>query len=314
MSLGNRVFASMLRRSLGLVGGVQSCKVVSIRNTSTVSALGPLNRKMYRQFLDAGSKDGKAGPLGNQSCARMSGTTGNNPEIVFRQLLDYKSYTYTYLLADPKSHEAILIDPVFEMVDRDVALVRELGLDLKFAVNTHVHADHVTGSGEIKKRVAGCRSVIARVSGAKADVLIEEGSSIPFGAFSLECYSTPGHTNGCMTYVLKPQGLVFTGDAVLIRGCGRTDFQQGDAGRLYDSVHTKIFSLPRHYTILPGHDYTGQMSSTVDEELKFNRRLTRTREEFIEIMKQLNLPYPKQIDRALPANMVCGVFDVEPST
>ncbi|KAK7105346.1 hypothetical protein V1264_016740 [Littorina saxatilis] len=239
----------------------------------------------------------------------MSTVSGKETGLLFRQLLDYKSYTYTYLLADPVSRIAVLIDPVIDMVDRDVALVRDLGLDLKYAVNTHVHADHITGTGEIKKRVAGCKSLISKVSTAKADVHISEGDVIKFGPYQLDCYSTPGHTDGCMSLVLRSEGLVFTGDAVLIRGCGRTDFQQGDAGKLYDSVHTKILSLPRFFKLYPAHDYTGQTSSTVGEELQHNQRLTRTRDEFIKIMHNLNLPYPKQIDKALPANMVCGVFD-----
>lgn len=238
---------------------------------------------------------------------RMSGAGCNG--LLFRQLLDYKSYTYTYLLVDTQAKEAVIIDPVFEMVERDCSLVRELGLNLRYAVNTHVHADHITGTGEIKKRIRTCKSVIAEVSKAKADVHINEGDTVNFGQFKLECYSTPGHTDGCMSYVLRPASMVFTGDAVLIRGCGRTDFQQGNAGKLYDSVHSKIFSLPRNFAIYPGHDYTGQTSSTVGEELQHNSRLTRTKEEFIRIMQGLHLPYPKQIEKAVPANMVCGVFD-----
>ncbi|KAK7492156.1 hypothetical protein BaRGS_00016630 [Batillaria attramentaria] len=258
---------------------------------------------MYRKFnADANTVCAQTiSGLAQKPARRMSTDAGS--QLLFRQLLDYKSYTYTYLLADPESREAVLIDPVIEMVDRDVALVRDLGLDLIYAVNTHVHADHVTGTGEIKKRVPGCKSVISKVSQAKADVHISEGDTLKFGRHSLECYSTPGHTDGCMSYVLRSQAMVFTGDAVLIRGCGR------DAGKLYDSVHAKILSLPRHFKILPAHDYTGQMSSTVGEELQHNLRLTRTRDEFIKIMKNLNLPYPKQIDRALPANMVCGVYE-----
>lgn len=318
MSLGNRVIGFMLRRSPCLLSGVPYSKVkviVSVRSMSSVSAAVHTNlfNTMYRKFSDAEPAD-RGTSLGSQNCAKMSSVAGkksDNSNMLFRQLLDYKSYTYTYLLADPSSREAILIDPVIEMVERDVNLVRDLGLDLKFAVNTHVHADHITGTGEIKKRIQQCRSVISKVSQAKADVHIEEGSTVAFGPYQLECYSTPGHTDGCMSYVLRSESMVFTGDAVLIRGCGRTDFQQGDAGKLYDSVHAKIFSLPRHFKIFPAHDYTGQTCSTVDEELKFNRRLTRTRDEFIDIMKNLNLPYPKQIDKALPANMVCGVYDVE---
>ncbi|CAL1532158.1 unnamed protein product [Lymnaea stagnalis] len=231
-------------------------------------------------------------------------------DILFRQLLEYKSYTYTYLLADVATNEAVLIDPVIDTVDRDVRLVFELGLNLLYAVNTHVHADHITGSGSIKKMIPSCKSVIAEISNARADVKLKEGDIIKFGQFQLEARSTPGHTDGCMSFVWHEKGMVFTGDALLIRGCGRTDFQQGNPGTLYDSVHKKILSLPQHFKVFPGHDYTGQTMSSVGEELRFNSRLTKPKNEFIEVMGRLNLPYPKQIDKALPANMVCGVFDV----
>ncbi|KAL5020367.1 hypothetical protein ScPMuIL_003259 [Solemya velum] len=230
-------------------------------------------------------------------------------DFVFRQLIDYKSYTYTYLLADPVSKEAVLIDPVIEMVDRDLKLCSDLGLKVIYCINTHMHADHITGSGEIKKKVSGCKSMISQESGAHGDIRLKDGDKINFGRFELEARSTPGHTDGCYTYVLHDKGLVFSGDAVLIRGCGRTDFQQGDAGRLYDSVHNKIFSLPEEFLLFPAHDYTGQTVSTVGEEKKSNPRLKRNRDDFIKIMGELNLPYPKQIDKALPANLVCGVYD-----
>ncbi|ESO89408.1 hypothetical protein LOTGIDRAFT_218798 [Lottia gigantea] len=237
---------------------------------------------------------------------------GGDNDFIFKQFLDYKSYTYTYLLGDTKTREAVLIDPVIEMVDRDIQTVKDLNLNLVYAVNTHVHADHITGTGEIKKRIKTCQSMIAEVSKAQADIKLKEGNSIRFGYQELEVRATPGHTDGCLTYVWHDKCCVFTGDAVLIRGCGRTDFQQGDSGRLYDSVHKNIFSLPKHYSIFPAHDYTGQTQSTVEEELKHNKRLTKSREEFIRIMAELNLPYPKQIDKALPANMVCGIFDDPP--
>ncbi|KAK3781006.1 hypothetical protein RRG08_046310 [Elysia crispata] len=235
------------------------------------------------------------------------GVAGDN--YIFRQFLDYKSYTYTYLLADTASREAIMIDPVIETVERDYRILQELGVNLIAAVNTHVHADHVTGSGELKKRVPGCKSMIAGVSKARADLKLRANDSIKFGRFELEVRSTPGHTNGCLTYVWHEKGMVFTGDALLIRGCGRTDFQEGSPGVLYDSVHSQIFSLPKHFKVFPAHDYTGQTMSTIDEEVKFNPRLRRSRSEFIEIMNNLKLPYPKQIDKALPANMVCGIYD-----
>ncbi|XP_021343365.1 persulfide dioxygenase ETHE1, mitochondrial-like isoform X2 [Mizuhopecten yessoensis] len=242
----------------------------------------------------------------------MSDFTGKGKDYIFRQLLDYKSFTYTYLLADPVSKEAVLIDPVYELVERDLNLVKALGLDLKFAINTHVHADHITGTGDIKKRVPSCKSVITEVSGASADVKTKDGTKLEFGKFSLEVARTPGHTNGCCTYVWREKGMAFTGDTLLIRGCGRTDFQEGDAATLYESVHTKIFTLPPDFSLYPAHDYTGQTVTTVAEEKAFNPRLTKSKEAFVEIMGNLNLPYPKQIDRALPANLVCGVFDEPP--
>ncbi|XP_077985751.1 persulfide dioxygenase ETHE1, mitochondrial-like [Glandiceps talaboti] len=236
--------------------------------------------------------------------------------LLFRQLFDQQSYTYTYLLADTEKKEAILIDPVFELAKRDVQLVQDLGLKLVYALNTHVHADHVTGTGELKKRVA-CRSVIAEVSGADADIKVKEGDAIMFGEHSLKVLSTPGHTAGCLSYVYYHNGkavAAFTGDALLIRGCGRTDFQEGDSGQLYDNVHGKILSLPASTLLYPAHDYNGQTVTTVAEELKHNPRLTKSKDEFKEIMKNLNLPYPKAIDRALPANMVCGLYEVPEQT
>uniref|UniRef100_A0A8D0HLN7 Persulfide dioxygenase ETHE1, mitochondrial n=1 Tax=Sphenodon punctatus TaxID=8508 RepID=A0A8D0HLN7_SPHPU len=212
-----------------------------------------------------------------------------------RGLFEPKSCTYTYLLADVKSKEAIVIDPVLEMAKRDAALVRELGLSLLYAANTHCHADHITGTGLLKKLLPGCRSVISRDSGASADVLIQEGHSLKFGAFALETRSSPGHTDGCLTYVLNDKTMAFTGDALLIRGCGRTDFQQGSPETLYRSVHQKIFTLPGDCLIYPAHDYTGQTVSTVEEERTLNPRLTLSMEAFVRVMNNLDLPKPQQI-------------------
>ncbi|KAL4228753.1 Ethylmalonic encephalopathy 1 [Mactra antiquata] len=234
-------------------------------------------------------------------------TFAGKQDFIFRQLLEYKSFTYTYLLADIDSGEAVLIDPVIETVDRDVKLINDMGLKLLYGVNTHVHADHITGTGKLKEKIPTCKSVISKVGKAKADIHLNHGDKIKFGKHELEARSTPGHTNGCMTYVWHEKGLAFTGDAVLIRGCGRTDFQEGDSSTLFDSVHKQIFSLPQDYKLYPAHDYTGQTSTTVAEETKFNPRLSKPKEEFVQIMKNLNLPYPKQIDKALPANLLCGI-------
>ncbi|CAF3885706.1 unnamed protein product [Rotaria sp. Silwood1] len=233
-------------------------------------------------------------------------------KYIFRQLYEAISSTYTYLLADPTTKEALIIDPVIETVERDAKLIQQLGLKLRYAVNTHVHADHVTGSGKLKTLFPECKSVLSKQSGAKADIYVQDGEFIKIGESGktpvvIECRSTPGHTNGCMSFVWHDYGAVFTGDAVLIRGCGRTDFQQGSADQLYTSIKTKIFVLPDHYLVFPAHDYTGQTCSSILEEKTHNPRLTKSREEFIDIMNNLKLSYPKQIDKALPANLICGL-------
>ncbi|XP_068706301.1 persulfide dioxygenase ETHE1, mitochondrial-like [Montipora capricornis] len=225
--------------------------------------------------------------------------------FIFRQLFDLESYTYTYLLGCPKTRAAVIIDPVDTQAGRDAQLAKELDLNLIYAMNTHVHADHVTGTG-ILKNLTNCKSVIARISGAKADVLINDGDTIDFGDQALEVRSTPGHTNGCVTYVDHANRVAFTGDALLIRACGRTDFQEGNPETLYDSVRNKILSLPEDYMLYPAHDYHGLDVTTVGEELKYNPRLTKSKEEFVQIMKSLGLTKPKLIDEALPLNVMCG--------
>ncbi|KAJ8404980.1 hypothetical protein AAFF_G00329010 [Aldrovandia affinis] len=228
--------------------------------------------------------------------------------LIFRQLFESESSTYTYLLGDPESREAVIIDPVLETVERDLKLLEELELTLKVAVNTHCHADHITSTGLLKRRVVGSKSAICRMSGATADILLSEGDHITFGKHDLTVRETPGHTDGCMTLVLGDQSMAFTGDALLIRGCGRTDFQQGCSKRLYNSVHQKIFTLPEHCLVYPAHDYRGCTVSTVKEEKRFNPRLTKTLEEFVHIMAKLNLPKPAKIDIAVPANLECNKF------
>ena len=179
-------------------------------------------------------------------------------DFFFRQLFDRTSCTYTYLLADTDSGEALLIDPVIELAERDVQTAKDLGLTLKYCLNTHMHADHITGTGLLKKLVPDIKSVISGASGAKADILVENGNTINFGKHQLKVVSTPGHTNGCVAYVCKSQSCVFTGDTVLIRGCGRTDFQEGNPNTLYDSVWNHIFTLPEDYRLFPAHDYKGK--------------------------------------------------------
>ncbi|XP_057956282.1 persulfide dioxygenase ETHE1 homolog, mitochondrial [Malania oleifera] len=236
-------------------------------------------------------------------------------KFLFRQLFEKASSTYTYLLADVSHPDkpALLIDPVDKTVERDLSLVKELGLKLIYAINTHVHADHVTGTGLIKNKVPGVKSIISKASNSKADLLIQAGDKVCFGDLFLEVRATPGHTLGCVTYVTgegpdQPQPrMAFTGDALLIRGCGRTDFQGGSPYQLYKSVHSQIFTLPKDTLVYPAHDYKGFTVSTVGEEMMYNPRLTKDEETFKNIMENLNLEYPKMIDIAVPANMVCGL-------
>lgn len=229
--------------------------------------------------------------------------------MLFRPLFDPESSTYTYLLADEATRKAVLIDPVLEQVDRDLSVLSDLGLSLEWALDTHVHADHVTALGVLRERT-GCKTALSERAGTGwPDVLLRQGLRVAFGERSLEVRETPGHTNGCLSFVLDDQSKVFTGDAILIRGCGRTDFQQGDANTLYRSIHEQIFTLPDACEIYPGHDYKGRLVTTVGEEKALNPRLggTKTQAEFVEIMKNLQLAYPKKINVAVPANLKGGV-------
>ena len=233
--------------------------------------------------------------------------------MLFRQLFDRDSCTYSYLLADAETGEAVLIDPVRELVERDEQVLKELGLTLKYTLETHVHADHVTGSGLLRQRL-GSQSVVARAGGAPcADVLVDHGDRIEVGSLSLEVRRTPGHTDGCVVFVDHAGRRVFTGDTLLIRGCGRTDFQQGSAEALYQSVNEQIFTLPDDFAVYPGHDYKGRTSSTVQEEKRHNTRLGngKTLAEFQVIMDNLKLAHPKKIDLAVPANIQCGLLPGE---
>lgn len=226
--------------------------------------------------------------------------------MIFRQLFDPPSSTYTYLLAD--SREAVLIDPVFEQARRDAALIQELGLKLKYSLETHVHADHITGASVLKQKL-GSRIAISAASGADgADLYVQPGEKIPFGRRSLEARATTGHTSGCMTYVLDDHSMAFTGDTLFIRGCGRTDFQQGDARSLYRSVRSQIFSLPDDCLIYPGHDYRGLTVTSVGEEKLYNPRLAESigENDFVGYMTNLGLAHPKQMEIAVPANLKCG--------
>lgn len=229
--------------------------------------------------------------------------------MLFRQLFETETSTYTYLLADETTKDAVIIDPVRETVERDVALLEELGLKLRYVLETHVHADHVTSAGLLRERT-GASTIVGKDGGAPcADVPVGAGDVVRFGRHALEVRATPGHTNGCVTYVDHEGRRAFTGDALLIRGCGRTDFQQGDSRKLYRSVHEQIFTLPDDTAVYPGHDYKGRTMSTVGEEKALNPRLGggRTEDDFVAIMANLKLAYPKKIDEALPANLKCGL-------
>lgn len=225
--------------------------------------------------------------------------------IRFLQLFEPITSTYTYLLFDPKTKEGIIIDPVKEMVERDLKLISELGIKLLYNLETHVHADHITSAHLIREKTGAkvVYGVEAKVN--CADIALKTGDTLSIGPNSIQAISTPGHTDGCSSYYIE--GRVFTGDTLLIRGCGRTDFQQGSAKKLYHSIHEHLFKLPDTTLVYPAHDYHGITSTTIGDEKKFNARIANKSEpDFIQLMSSLNLPKPKRIDIAVPANMRCG--------
>jgi sulfur dioxygenase len=224
-----------------------------------------------------------------------------------RQLFDPASSTFTYLLWDEATREAALIDTVKEKVERDATLVLELQLKLKFLLETHIHADHITGAGELRKQF-GAKAVVHRNSETDcADTLVDGGEILKLGDQSIEVLFTPGHTDTDVSY--RIEGAVFTGDTLLIRGSGRTDFQSGDAGAAYDSITNKLFTLPDDTLVYPAHDYHGRSVSTIGEEKAFNPRLGNqtSRAQYIQIMDALVLAKPKLIDVAVPGNLACGL-------
>lgn len=227
-------------------------------------------------------------------------------DVVFHQLFEAESSTYTYIIADVNSKEAAIIDPVLETVDRDLKLIEELGLRLVYVLDTHIHADHVTGAGEIRKRTKAKTAVSREAAVDCVDIPLEDGQELLLGSRKIQVIATPGHTNTCMTYFFE--GMLFTGDALLIRGCGRTDFQQGSSDKLFESVHETLFKLPEETLVYPGHDYRGHTSSTIGLEKKFNPRLggRKTKEDFKKIMSELKLANPQKIHEAVPANLACG--------
>jgi sulfur dioxygenase len=239
---------------------------------------------------------------------RIARSDSGEAAVIFRQLFDHVSSTYSYLLADEQTREAVLIDTVFEQHQRDAALLRELDLKLLYVLDTHCHADHVTGAWLMKSELRAKIGLSRAYEAANVDVPLEHGSSVHFGAHTLQVRATPGHTNGCLSFVTDDHGMVFTGDALLVRGAGRTDFQNGDAHRLYHSIQAQLFTLPLNCLVYPAHDYEGRTASTVGEELRHNPRIGggAHEEDFVGYMNNLGLPHPKQIAAAVPANMRSG--------
>lgn len=231
--------------------------------------------------------------------------------MIFRQLFEAETSTYSYLLGCERTRRALLIDPVASEIAEYLELLNSHHLKLIYTLETHVHADHITGAGLLREQI-GSKSVVHRDAGAMcADLLVTDGVSLQVGDLDLQVRHTPGHTSGCVSYVMADR--VFTGDALFIDGSGRTDFQQGDAGQLYDSITYKLFTLPADTLVYPGHDYQGNTVSTIKQEIAKNARMGkgRTRDEFIAIMQDLKLAYPKFIDKALPANQSCGLVTAE---
>lgn len=232
--------------------------------------------------------------------------------LIFRQFFDKTSSTYTYLLGDIPNRLAVLIDTVQEQVPRELNFIRELNFERIYLLSTHIHADHITGNSLIKEKLGNENAIsfISKYYGtAKADNQVGEDESFEAGSFKLRFLHTPGHTAGCLCIVDDQNRRVFTGDTLLIRGCGRTDFQGGSSEALYESVHSKLFRLPQDYAVYPAHDYNGRTSSSIGEEIRCNPRLSKSKEEFVNIMENLKLDYPKLLDVAVPRNLNCGYAD-----
>lgn len=229
--------------------------------------------------------------------------------MIFRQLFDYETWTYTYLIADPESKEAALIDTVREQSARDLALLSELGLKLKFLLETHIHADHVTGAALLRKATGARVALSENAKVSCADISLKDGQKLQLGKFEIEAIATPGHTSTCTSYYVN--GMVFTGDTLFVRDVGRTDFQEGSNETMFRSVTSRLFSLPENTKVYPGHDYKGHMSSSIGEEKKFNSKLGGGKkfEEFRELMMAMKLGQPKKIHIAVPANLKCGELE-----
>jgi glyoxylase-like metal-dependent hydrolase (beta-lactamase superfamily II) len=229
--------------------------------------------------------------------------------MLFRQFIDSVSSTYTYLLASGPGREAVLIDPVKEQAEQYLRAIDELGLRLVKAIDTHTHADHFTALGDLRDRT-GCVTLMGEYTKAECvSAHVKEGDIIDTDGVKLQALYTPGHTDESFSYVLSPAApsALFSGDVLLIRGSGRTDFQNGDPGASWDSIVNRLFHLPDETILYPAHDYKGWTASSIGEEKRQNPRLAgKTRAQYIEIMNNLNLPNPKLMDEAVPANLACG--------
>jgi glyoxylase-like metal-dependent hydrolase (beta-lactamase superfamily II)/rhodanese-related sulfurtransferase len=230
--------------------------------------------------------------------------------MLFKQLFDAETWTYTYLIADTDSKEAAFVDPVNTQIEVYMDLLAEYGLTLKYSFETHVHADHITASGLLRQRT-GAQTCVSHKGGAQlADVQLHDGDVFQLGNETIKAIATPGHTPGCTSYLWRDR--LFSGDSLFIGGCGRTDFQGGSASDLYDSITQRLFTLPDDTLVYPGHDYAQRWVSNIKQERTTNPRLAgKTREQFIEIMSNLNLPKPRLIDESVPANRYCGLDEDE---
>lgn len=227
---------------------------------------------------------------------------------MFKQFYDEASSTLTYLIADMVSKQAVLIDPVAENIETYLQEISMHNLTLMYSLETHVHADHITGGGKLKSMTMAKTGVSQGCGAEAADIQLQDNDIITFGNESITVIATPGHTIGSVSF--KWQDRVFTGDSLLINGCGRTDFQNGDAGKLYDCITTRLFTLADETLIYPGHDYNSKRVSSIAQEKLSNQRLAnKSRDEFIQIMANLNLPKPKMIEIAVPANRKCGTSE-----
>ncbi len=227
-------------------------------------------------------------------------------KVNINQLIDKDTSTYTYILSDPDTSEALVIDPVDKHADRDFKLLSDHNLKLIMILETHIHADHVTGASLLRNKTGAKIGVSERTFAQGSDLTLKDGDIISFGNFKITCIATPGHTDGCMSYYCD--GKLFTGDTLMVNGCGRTDFQEGSSENLFHSVREKLFTYPDETVIYPAHDYKGCTSSTVGKEKKSNQRLALhiTKEEFINIMANLKLSPPQNMKENLPRNLKCG--------